>query len=134
MIVLDENFPSDQEEILRRWRFAFREIGVKVGWKGVQDTDIIRLLHKLDRPTFSSLDLHFSNPNLCHERYCLVYLDVVRRRAAEFTRRFLQHEDFHTRAKRMGTIIHIQPSQFTYWRIHAAQPRLVKWATSGGRR
>lgn len=42
------------------------------------------------------MDRDFSRPELCHLRYCLVYLDVKPDEAARYIRRFLRHKSFRT--------------------------------------
>lgn len=40
MIILDENFPESQRQLLRGWRVPLRQIGYEVGRKGMQDDEI----------------------------------------------------------------------------------------------
>ena len=58
------------------------QIGVDIGRKGLDDEDIIPLLHRLNRPTFFTLDVDFWDRNLRHEGYCLAYLDISHTLAA----------------------------------------------------
>ena len=44
MIVLDENIPEDQRQLLRGWRVRAQQIGEEVGHKGMKDDQIIPLL------------------------------------------------------------------------------------------
>lgn len=76
MIILDENYPEDQRELLLRWRFHVRQIGIELGRTGMSDETIVSLLHGLDRPTLFSLDRDFRDRDLRHQRYCLVYQDI----------------------------------------------------------
>lgn len=41
MIILDENFPESQRQLLRGWRVPLRQIGYEVGRKGMQDEKIL---------------------------------------------------------------------------------------------
>lgn len=41
MIILDENFPESQRQLLRGWRIHIRQIGYEVGRKGMQDEEEI---------------------------------------------------------------------------------------------
>ena len=41
MIVLDENFPESQRQLLRGWRFRIHQVGYEVGRKG----RVIRISH-----------------------------------------------------------------------------------------
>ena len=108
--MLDENLPAGQRHLLRSWRIRFRQIGVDVAARGTKDADLIPVLHHLPQPTFFSLDNDFYRPDWVHARYCLVWLDVRRRQAAEFIRRFLRHPAFNTQAKRMGAVVRLSSS------------------------
>ena len=89
MNVLDENIVVTQRRLLRSWKLHFRQIGAEIGRAGMKDRgEIIPLLHTLRRPTFFTRDHDFYKADLCHRRYCLVFLDVAFDEAAEFTRRF----------------------------------------------
>ena len=56
MNILDENVPASQQVLLRNKRLVLRQIGLDLGRNGMQDAEIIPLLHQLDRPTFFTLD------------------------------------------------------------------------------
>jgi hypothetical protein len=127
MIVLDEDVPESQRPLLRRNRLRFRQISHDIGRMGMTDAEVISLLHQLDRPTFFTLDQDFYNCRLCHERYCLVFLDVFRVRVAEYVRRFLRHRDLNTKAKRMGRVIPALPTGLAIWRIHQEQEGHFSW-------
>lgn len=127
MIVLDENFPDSQRLILAGWCIAVRQIGQEVGRDGMQDEEIIPLLHQLARPTFLTLDADFFRPTLCHARYCLVFLDVDQYEAATFIRRTLRHESFDTTAKRMGHILRVAQPGITLWRLHQDDKMQLTW-------
>lgn len=72
MIILDENFPESQRQLLRGWREPLRQIGHEIGRKGMQDEEILPFLRHRRRTTFFTLDLGFYQRQLCHGRYCLV--------------------------------------------------------------
>ncbi len=72
MLVLDENVPAAQRQLLREWRIRFRAIGVDTAVSGATDENLIPVLHRLSHPTFFSLDRDFHRPNLAHPGYCLV--------------------------------------------------------------
>ena len=127
MNILDENILAAQREQLRTWGISVRQIGIEVGYKGIQDADIIPLLHKLRQPTFFTRDANFYKLHLCHARYVLVYLDIEKSQSADFIRRVLRHHDFNTRTKRMGLVIRAAPSGLTVWRLHIAQEIAVGW-------
>lgn len=129
MIILDENLPDSQRQSLQGWRIKARQIGVDVGVKGVQDEEIIPLLHRLRRPTFFTLDFDFYQPDLRHARYCLVCLNVEQYEAAMFIRRFLQQPTFDTEAKRMGKIIRVGHTGLWMWQLHAKEEVYFEWDT-----
>ncbi len=128
MNVLDENILKNQRQILRSWRIPIRQIGYDVGRKGMKDDEIIPLLLQLRRPTFFTRDLGFYERSLCHARYCLVCMAVGRHEAATFIRRLLQHPEFNTQAKRMGTVIRISRAGLRVWRLHAEQEIALSWS------
>jgi hypothetical protein len=109
MLVLDENLPAGQRLLLRSWRVHFRVIGEEVAFYGAKDENLIPFLHRLPNPTFCSLDRDFYRSELSHPAYCLVWLDVRAREAAQFIRDFLRHPDFRTYAKRRGVVARVHP-------------------------
>jgi len=125
--ILDEQIPGEQRLLLKSWRIPVRHIGYDVGRKGLQDDEIIPLLHRLRRPTFFTLDLGFYQRGLCHKRYCLVGMDIYDDEAASFVRRFLRHPDFDTQAKRMGAVIRISRKGLWIWRLHAEREMQLDW-------
>lgn len=127
MIILDENVGESQRRWLQRRRIRSRQIGVEIGRMGMNDSDIIPLLHALDRPTLFSLDIDFYRRDLRHQAYCLVYLDVNVDIVAEFIRRVLRHRELNTKAKRMGNVIHVQPQSMTLWRMHHETELQIEW-------
>ncbi len=127
MNILDENIPENQRQLLRSWRVPMRQIGYDVGRQGLKDSEIIPLLLQLRRATFFSLDSDFYKRDLCHGKYCLVCMDVRKQDAAIFVRRFLQHPQFDTAAKRMGTVARVSPHGLTVWRSKAAHETQVDW-------
>ncbi len=127
MILLDENFPESQRQLLKAWRIPIRQIGVEISRKGVQDDEIIPLLLSLRRPTFFTLDGGFYSRRLCHARYCLVCVDVAPYEAAAFVRRFLGHKDFDTEAKRMGMVVRLSHAGIFLWRLHVEEEARLGW-------
>ncbi len=128
MILLDENINQSQLQLLRSWRIRPRLIGEDVSRKGIQDEQIIPLLHSLNRPTFFTRDLGYSDRELCHARYCLVALAVHRYEAAIFTRRFLRHAAFRTRAKRMGKVIRVSSAGIRFWQTRLREEEFVPFS------
>ena len=102
MNVLDENVPLSQQQLLKRWRIHTRQIGVDAGWKGMKDHEVIPLLLEFNRPTFFTLDRDFYRRRLCHDDYCLVFLEVDEDRFANYVRRFFRHPALNSKAKSMG--------------------------------
>lgn len=127
MNILDEQITIDQWKQLRLWRIHARHIGFDLGKKGIQDDEIIPLLHQLRRPTFFTRDWDFYERTLCHPRYCLVYLGVEKGEAASFIRRFLRHPAFDTEAKRMGTVVRVLHAEISYWHLHHSHEVRVDW-------
>ncbi len=127
MILLDENFPESQRQLLRSWRIRAQHIGYETSRKGMQDEEIIPFLHQLRRPTFFTLDDDFYKRKLCHAGYCLVFINAGQYEAASFIRRILRHTKFNTQAKRMGTIMRVSHIGITVWYLHAEEEVFVEW-------
>ena len=130
MNLLDENIIASQRELLRSWRISIRQISYDVEQKGLQDEQIIPLLHHQRNTTFFTRDLGFYSRSLCHGRYCLVCLAVSKDEVAVFVRRFLRHAGFETRAKRIGCVIHVSHGGLRVWRLDATSEQLVPWDES----
>ena len=129
MIILDENFPESQRQLLRGWHVPLRQIGYEVGRKGMQDEEILPFLRYRRRTTFFTLDLGFYRRQLCHARYCLVCVDVGQYAAAAFVRRLLRHRQFDTEAKRLATVIRLSQRGLAVWRLHAEEELHVDWSS-----
>lgn len=127
MILLDENIPESQRQLLRGWRIQVRQIGYEVGRKGMKDDEIIPFLLQHPRPTFFTLDEDFYERSLCHADYCLASLAVGSNEAATFVRRFLRHPSFNTAARRMGSVVRASQSGIAIWRLHAEAEPHVSW-------
>lgn len=127
MNILDENVPESQRRLLRRKRLPLRQIGEDIGRKGLKDAEIIPLLHELDRTTFFTLDEKFYERRLCHERYCLIHLDVEEEEVAEYVQRLLRHRALNSKAKRMGLVIRATPTGLRLWRTHAEHEHRLSW-------
>ena len=115
MIILDENIFADQRELLRARNITSRQIGVDLEEKGFSDEEIVTLLHRLARPTFFSRDEDFFDRRLCHDRYCIVWLDVKAAEVADYAYRFLRHASFRTHKQRMGTVARVSPKGIVCW-------------------
>lgn len=127
MIILDENIPVDQCEMLWLKHIHAKQIGLDAARKGIQDQEIIPLLHRLDRPTFFSLDVDFYKRTLRHDGYCLVYLDIADDDAAEYILQVLRHPELNSKAKRMGAVIRAEPSGLTVWRVGQDDEERLLW-------
>lgn len=127
MIILDANIPLDQRQLLRSWRISVHQVGYDMGRASMQDEEILPLLHQLRRPTLFTLDFDFYKPNLCHAKYCLIFLSVHRDDAAVFIRKLLRHWVFDTEAKRMGCVVRVSYIGLTVWRLHEEKPIDLAW-------
>ena len=127
MNILDENIPRNQRELLISWRVSIHQIGYDTGRKGIQDDEIIPLLHQLRRPTFFTRDSDFFDRKLCHQRYCLVYMDVDKYEAAPFVRRVLRHPELDTQAKRMGAVIRVSRRGLLLYRLRTGGLTFLEW-------
>jgi len=129
MNILDENILSDQRHLLQNWRIFVHQIGDDIGRKGMQDEEIVPLLHQLNHPTFFTRDGDFYYRHLCHSRYCLVYLDIGRYEVASFVRRLLRHQQFDTQAKRMGAVIRVFHGGIAVSYLHAEKEGRFEWGS-----
>jgi hypothetical protein len=127
MLVLDENVPAGQRRFLEARRLRVQQISVELGRVGMTDQDVIPLLHGLHSVTFFTLDVDYYRRDLCHNRYCLVYLDVASELMASTVRRFLRHPSFRTWALRRGKVIRVSPSGMHVWRVKGKRLEHVAW-------
>jgi hypothetical protein len=123
--LLDENVDGDQREQLRTWGVRVRQIGYDIGRSGMQDPEILTLLHSLRRTTLFSCDRDFSGPRLCHPSYCLVFLHVTVDDTAIYVRRVLRHPALNTQAKRMGAVVRASEAGLRVWRRDEAKQALA---------
>lgn len=126
-MVLDENLPADQQQWLRKWRIRFRVVGGDMAISGATDENLIPVLHRLPQATFCTLDRDFFRRDWAHANYCLVWLDVRRKEAAEFIRRFLRHPAFDSQAGRMGMVARVHAKGVLFWRRGRRLPQSVSW-------
>lgn len=124
MILLDENINEDQRQMLVTWKVRVHQIGYDVGRPGIQDREILTLLHELKLPTLFTLDRDFCQPRLCHGAYSLVYLFVRQRDTATYVRRVVKHPALNTRSKRMGTVVRVSDTGLHVWRRNAEEQEL----------
>ena len=128
MNLLDENILASQRELLRSWSISTRQIGFDFQPKGLQDDQIISVLHQHRRTTFFTRDLGFYDRSLCHQRYCLVCFAVSKDEVAVFVRRLLRHEEFKTQGKRLGSVIQVSQVGIRYWRLNAEHEKRAGWS------
>jgi hypothetical protein len=129
VIILDENFPESQWQLLRSWRIRPLLIGRDISEKGTKDDNLVGFLIQQRRPTFFTRDEGFYSKKLCHVRYCLVYLAVRPDESASFVRRFLRHPHFDTRAKRLGAVIRVSSAGLQMWRLREARESFLSWTS-----
>jgi len=129
--ILDENIPANQRQLLEGWRVHVRQLGFNLGRRGMQDEDVIPFLIAQRRSTFFTRDDDFYDSQLCHARYCLVYLNVDKHEVAGFARRFLRHPACSTHVKRMGKVIRVSSAGLSIWRIHAIKELALDWESRG---
>ena len=127
MIILDENIPESQWQLLRSWRIRALLIGRDLSEKGIKDDNLTGFLIQQHRPTFFTRDEGFYDRRICHSRYCLVYLAVRPNESASFVRRVLRHPRFNTRAQRLGAVIRVSSAGLQMWRLHETREDFVSW-------
>ena len=117
MLLLDENIIEYQRMLLHKWGLRAHQIGYDFGRKGLEDDQIIPMLHKIGKVTFFTRDLGFYRKELCHPRYCIVCLSINQDDVAKYIRLFLQHSKFNTQAKRIAKIVRISHLQMRLWEM-----------------
>ena len=127
MIVLDENIPDNQRQLLRSWRIRVVQVGREIARPGVLDEAIIPLLRRLKKATFFTRDVRFYDPVYRHSTYCLVTLAVGEEEAASFIRRVLRHQALDTRRKRMGKVVRATSAGLRWWRLHSDVEERFAW-------
>lgn len=128
MILLDENIRQDQGIQLRQWRVPFRHLADDLARSGIQDPEIIPLLHRLKQPTFFTHDRDFFQRKLVHPACCLVWLDVFDGEAAKFIRAFLKHPIFDTAAKRLGIVARAHHDGIHFWQRNRTALQRAGWS------
>ncbi len=127
MIILDENIPESQWQLLRSWRLRALLIGRDLSEKGIKDDRLTKFLREQNRPTFFSRDEGFYDRRLCHAGYCLVYLAVRPNESALFVRRLLRSPHFKVRAQRLGAVIRVSSAGLQLWRLREARETTLAW-------
>jgi hypothetical protein len=94
---------------------------------GIQDPDIIPLLHHSNRPVLFTHNQDYFKRALIHPAYCLVWLDLYDGDAAIFIQRFLRHAAFASHRKRMGKVIRLHPQRINFWEKGQTALQTIKW-------
>ena len=128
MVILDENIPESQRQLLRSWRIRALLVGRDISKKGVKDESLTRFLLKQRYPTFFTRDEGFYDKKLCHAGYSLVYLAVRPNESASFVRRLLRHSRFNTRAQRLGAVIRVSSAGLQMWRLRELRESFLSWS------
>jgi hypothetical protein len=128
VIILDENIPESQWQLLRSWRIRALLIGRDISKKGIQDDRLAGFLIKQRRPTFFTRDEGFFARTFCHASCCLVYLAVRPNESALFVRRCLRHPQLNTRARRLGAVIRASSAGLQIWRLHEERETFLAWS------
>lgn len=127
MILLDENIRQDQAIQLRRQHIPAQFLVEHFAQKGIQDHDIVPVLHRLKQPVFFTHDRDFFRRDLTHNNYCLVWLDLFDGKAAEFIRAFLKHKLFDTAAKRTSIVARVHQEGIDFWQNNRAVLQRARW-------
>jgi hypothetical protein len=117
MNVLDENFPQDKRAQLLQFKIPVRQIGKELSISGASDADLITLLHSLPQPTFFTQDQDFFERDLCHRRYCLIWLDLPKDALALYVRLILKHPALRTWKLRAGAVVRAHSAGIDIWRL-----------------
>jgi hypothetical protein len=125
VILLDENIIADQAALLRRRRVHLRHVGHDFARQGIQDDDIIPLLHRLRRPTLFTRDLGLYRPRFCHPNYCIACLEVGEAEVADFVRTFLRTPGLTTAAERLGTVARVSRGAIRTWRRGSSSEGMI---------
>ncbi|MDQ6695487.1 MAG: hypothetical protein M3014_13905 [Chloroflexota bacterium] len=128
MNILDENISEEQGGLLKERGVAVQHIGYDLGRAGMQDEEIIPLLHHLRQPTFFSRDIDFYKRTLLHAHYCLVYMTIGPDDVANFVRLSLRYSTFDTAAKRMGAVVRVSHTGITLWKMYGDKEIHLDWS------
>ncbi len=126
MYLLDENITKDQKDLLEKWHYHVKQIGIDIKSKGIKDEQIITFLQQVNGVLFLTRDNDFFKKELCHTNYCIVYLDVEKFEVAYHIRKFLKHSSFNNSKKRLGKIIKVNQTVIQYYLINSDKLFTIK--------
>ena len=126
MYLLDENITKDQRELLKKWRFRVKQVGIDFENKGIKDEQIITLLQQIKGVLFITRDIDFFKKEFCHINYCIVFLDVEKNEVAYYIRKFLTHPSFNNNYKRLGKIIKLNQTYIQYYVLKSEKLFTIK--------
>jgi hypothetical protein len=127
MLVLDENLPESQRQLLLKKGVRFRSVGEDFVLLGSSDENILPALRLVSHPTFFSLDSHFFFGQKADLHYSLVWLDIPSNQSAAYIIRFLKHKAFNTQRKRMGSVIRLHSGGINFWKGKLRHLLTVSW-------
>jgi hypothetical protein len=127
VIILDENIDEFQKQFLHKRKYRFKQIGVDVGRKGMEDENIIPLLLKTKKCTFFTLDKGFYSRELCHKNYCIVFLSVSQFETSVFIRKFLNFKEFNNQTKRNGKVFLLEHKSIKFYNLNTMKEKKVRW-------
>jgi len=126
LYLLDENITKDQKELLEKWRFHVKQIGVDFTNKGIKDEQVVTLLQQLKGVLFLTRDSDFFKKDLCHPNYCIVFLDVEKYEVAFYIKKFLRHTLFNSNRKRLGKIVKLNQTYIQYYTVKSEDIYTIK--------
>jgi hypothetical protein len=98
-----------------------------MGRKGMQDPEIITVLHQASQVTFFTRGFDFFSKSLCHKNYCIVCLAVGVHEAASFIRRFLKQPLFNVKNNRLGKVIRVSHSELRVFALNSPDFETLQW-------
>ncbi len=128
MILLDENTPRSQREILEARRLPVRKVGWNWGREGMSDEEVLAALRRMRNVTFVTSDAGLYRRRYCHPSYCLLLVSAPAELVATYAVRLLRHPAFRTHALRMGKVVRVHQKGIAYWERNSAREIEVAWS------
>lgn len=132
MIVVDESIHSRRiREAIAAW-YQGQVISVTALRSGsiVKDDGISVLLRQVVQPTFVTINVSdFWLKSRADQRCCIVALALNQSQAYEapsLIRRLFRFPEFHTKAARMGKVLHVLPTYIEYYELDR-QIQTISW-------